>query len=91
LKRFAVIHAALALGLLAASPVSMAGAGGKFIVVIDACAADGKCETFRWPLDVGSMIQCERSGTFAVVGWGVQHPNYRLRSWRCAKADEIDL
>ena len=85
-----MIRAAVALSLLAAAPASMAGAV-KYIVVIDACAADGKCQKFRWPVDVGSMLQCERSGTFALVGWRAQHPNYKLRSWRCAKADEIDL
>ena len=91
-----MITAALAIALLGvspipgASPVSMTG-GGKFIVVIDACAKDGTCQKFRWPVNASSLLQCQRSGTFAVVGWGLQHPSYKLKSWRCAKADEIDL
>ncbi len=86
-----MIHAALAIALFGASPVSATGAAGKFIVVIDACASNGKCEKFRRPIDASSLLQCQRSGTFAVVGWGVEHPDYKLRSWRCAKADEVEL
>ena len=86
-----VVKAFWVLALIAASPASTGGVAGKFVVVIDACAADGKCEKFRWPVDVSSLVQCQRTGTFAIVGWGAEHPSYKLKSWRCAKADEVDL
>jgi hypothetical protein len=89
-----LIKAAIAIAMLCAAPVSPTGyvASEKFVVVIVACKADGECEEFRWPIDVSSILQCQRSaGAFTVARWGVSHPSYTLKSWRCAKADENDL
>lgn len=63
-------------------------------IVISAClvADPGVCKDYRVPLayDVDAK-RCLFEAQPHLPRWAEQHPNWQIRSWRCATGDYQDL
>ncbi len=49
-------------------------------------ASPEKCEKIKTPFDKpAGMNACLREGQFQLARWQTEHPEYVIKSWKCAR------
>lgn len=63
-----------------------------YFVSIFACTDKKHCAHFKTPVDADNEVECYMTiGMERVMQWRMDHPEWKIKEWHCAKPDEAYL